>query len=74
VSTTEPSPSVSRTTRLAEAGVSPLGFEGIARRIEWAHEQLKSAAWPEGKPGTYQEVLDVLVAKLRDGKTRDAAE
>jgi 3-hydroxyisobutyrate dehydrogenase-like beta-hydroxyacid dehydrogenase len=59
---------------VAELGLDPLVTEGIARRIEWAHEQLKSAAWPEGKPGTYQEVLDVLVAKLRDGKTRDAAE
>jgi hypothetical protein len=59
---------------VAELGLDPFVTGGIARRIEWAHEQLRNAAWPEGGPGAYQEVLDVLVAKLRDGKTRDAAE
>jgi 3-hydroxyisobutyrate dehydrogenase-like beta-hydroxyacid dehydrogenase len=59
---------------VAELGLDPFVTEGIARRIEWAHERLKGTAWPDGGPGTYQEVLDVLVAGLRDGKKRDAAE
>jgi 3-hydroxyisobutyrate dehydrogenase-like beta-hydroxyacid dehydrogenase len=59
---------------VAEIGLDPLVTEAIARRIEWAHEQLKGAVWKTGKPETYQEVLDVLVAKLRDNKKRDAAE
>jgi 3-hydroxyisobutyrate dehydrogenase-like beta-hydroxyacid dehydrogenase len=59
---------------VSELGFDPLVTEGIARRIEWAHERLKGAVWPEGGPRTYQEVLDVLVKDLRDGKTRDAAE
>jgi 3-hydroxyisobutyrate dehydrogenase-like beta-hydroxyacid dehydrogenase len=59
---------------VAELGLDPFVTEGIARRIEWAHEQLNGSTWPAGAPDTYQEVLDVLVAKLRDGKTKDAAE
>jgi 3-hydroxyisobutyrate dehydrogenase-like beta-hydroxyacid dehydrogenase len=59
---------------VAELGLDPFVTEGIARRIEWAHERLMGAAWPDGGPATYQEVLDVLVAGLRDGKERDAAE
>jgi 3-hydroxyisobutyrate dehydrogenase-like beta-hydroxyacid dehydrogenase len=59
---------------VAELGLDPFVTEGIARRIEWAHERLKGTAWPGGGPATYQEVLDVLVAELRDGKKRDAAE
>jgi 3-hydroxyisobutyrate dehydrogenase-like beta-hydroxyacid dehydrogenase len=59
---------------VAELGLDPFVTEGIARRIEWAHEQLKDAKWPKGKPQTYQEVLQVLEAKLAQSKKRDAAE
>jgi 3-hydroxyisobutyrate dehydrogenase-like beta-hydroxyacid dehydrogenase len=59
---------------VAELGLDPLVTKGIARRIEWAHERLKGAEWPGGKPTSYGEVLDVLEAALRNDKTRDAAE
>jgi 3-hydroxyisobutyrate dehydrogenase-like beta-hydroxyacid dehydrogenase len=59
---------------VAELGLDPFVTEGIARRIEWAHQQLKDATWANGKPETYEEVLDVLDAKLSQTKKRDAAE
>jgi 3-hydroxyisobutyrate dehydrogenase-like beta-hydroxyacid dehydrogenase len=59
---------------VAELGLDPFVTEGIARRIEWAHRQLKDVTWPKGKPETYQEVLDVLEGALAQGKKRDAAE
>lgn len=59
---------------VAELGLDPFVTEGIARRIEWAHEQLKDATWRDGRPTTYEEVLDVLEAKLAASKKRDAAE
>jgi 3-hydroxyisobutyrate dehydrogenase-like beta-hydroxyacid dehydrogenase len=59
---------------VAELGLEPLVTEGIARRIEWAHQQLKDVKWPQGKPQTYDEVLQVLEAKLSESKKRDAAE
>jgi len=59
---------------VAELGLDPFVTEGIARRIEWAHQQLKDATWTNGKPETYEEVLDVLEAKLAQTKKRDAAE
>jgi len=59
---------------VAELGLDPFVTEGIARRIQWAHEQLNGVEFPGGKPTTYQEVLDVLEAKLAASKRRDAAE
>lgn len=59
---------------VAELGLDPFVTEGIARRIEWAHEQLKDVTWPNGKPQTYEEVLQVLEATLAQSKKRDAAE
>ena len=63
---------------VAELGLDPFVTEGIARRIEWAHEQLKDAKWAKGRPETYEEVLDVLEAALRTEKQKqnkqDAAE
>jgi 3-hydroxyisobutyrate dehydrogenase-like beta-hydroxyacid dehydrogenase len=59
---------------VAELGLDPFVTEGIARRIEWAHEQLKNAKWPNGTPQTYEEVLVVLEAKLAQARKRDAAE
>ena len=59
---------------VAELGLDPFVTDGIARRIEWAHEQLKDTKWRDGKPSTYEEVLDVLEAKLAAAKKRDAAE
>jgi 3-hydroxyisobutyrate dehydrogenase-like beta-hydroxyacid dehydrogenase len=59
---------------VAELGLDPFVTEGIARRIQWAHEQLKDAKWPPGAPQTYNEVLAVLEAKLAQSKKRDAAE
>ena len=59
---------------VAELGLDPFVTEGIARRIEWAQQHLKGAEWKNGKPETYQEVLDVLVAAVREQKKRDAAE
>ena len=59
---------------VAELGLDPFVTEGIARRLEWAHEQLKDAKWRGGRPTTYDEVLDVLAAKLAQSKKRDAAE
>lgn len=59
---------------VAELGLEPFVTEGIARRIEWAHEQLKGVEFPDGKPKTYEEVLDVLEARLARSKRRDAAE
>jgi 3-hydroxyisobutyrate dehydrogenase-like beta-hydroxyacid dehydrogenase len=59
---------------VAELGLEPFVTQGIARRIEWAHEQLKDATWPKDKPLTYDEVLQVLEAKLAQSKKRDAAE
>jgi 3-hydroxyisobutyrate dehydrogenase-like beta-hydroxyacid dehydrogenase len=59
---------------VAELGLDPFVTEGIARRIEWAHEQLRDAKWPKGGPQTYDEVLAVLEAKLAQSKKRDAAE
>lgn len=58
---------------VAELGLEPFVTEGIARRIEWATEALKGATFAGGKPQTYEEVLDVLTAKLAE-KKRDAAE
>lgn len=59
---------------VAELGLDPFVTEGIARRIEWAHERLKDTQFGEGGPQTYREVLDVLEAALREQKKRDAAE
>jgi 3-hydroxyisobutyrate dehydrogenase-like beta-hydroxyacid dehydrogenase len=59
---------------VAELGLEPLVTEGIARRIEWAHEQLKDVTWPAGEPRSYEEVLSVLEAKLGPSKKRQAAE
>lgn len=59
---------------VVELGLDPFVTEGIARRIEWAHERLKDTKWSGGKPTTYQEVLDVLEASLNKDKSRDAAE
>jgi 3-hydroxyisobutyrate dehydrogenase-like beta-hydroxyacid dehydrogenase len=59
---------------VAELGLDPFVTEGIARRIEWAHQQLKGVEFPGGKPKSYEEVLDVLEAKLAASKKRDAAE
>jgi 3-hydroxyisobutyrate dehydrogenase-like beta-hydroxyacid dehydrogenase len=57
-----------------ELGLDPFVTEGIARRIEWSHSKLKDVKWANGKPETYEEVLDVLEAALRAEKKRDAAE
>jgi 3-hydroxyisobutyrate dehydrogenase-like beta-hydroxyacid dehydrogenase len=59
---------------VAELGLEPFVTEGIAKRIEWAHEQLKGAKWAKGTPQTYDEVLQVLEEKLARSKKRDAAE
>lgn len=59
---------------VAELGLDPFVTEGIARRIDWAHQQLKDVTWAGGKPTTYEEVLDVLEAKLALAKKRNAAE
>lgn len=59
---------------VAELGLDPFVTQGIARRIEWAHERLKGTSWPGGKPTTYQEVLEVLESSLHKEKTPDAAE
>jgi 3-hydroxyisobutyrate dehydrogenase-like beta-hydroxyacid dehydrogenase len=59
---------------VAELGLEPFVTEGIARRIAWATEALKDAKFAAGKPQDYQEVLDVLVARLAADKKRDAAE
>ena len=59
---------------VAELGLEPFVTEGIAKRIDWAHEQLKGAKWAKGTPQTYEEVLQVLEAKLTQSKKRDAAE
>ena len=60
---------------VAELGLDPVLTSAIARRIEWAHQQLKDVRWPEGGPKSYQEVLAAIEAKLlaRGGK-REAAE
>jgi 3-hydroxyisobutyrate dehydrogenase-like beta-hydroxyacid dehydrogenase len=60
---------------VAELGLDPLVTSAIARRIEWAHQQLKDVRWPEGGPKSYQEVLAAIEAKLsaKVGK-REAAE
>lgn len=59
-----------------ELGLDPFVTEGIAKRIEWSYAQLKDAKWAKGRPGTYEEVLDVLEAALRTEKQKkqDAAE
>jgi 3-hydroxyisobutyrate dehydrogenase-like beta-hydroxyacid dehydrogenase len=59
---------------VAELGLEPFVTEGIAKRIDWAHEQLKGAKWAKGTPQAYEEVLQVLEAKLAQSKKRDAAE
>jgi 3-hydroxyisobutyrate dehydrogenase-like beta-hydroxyacid dehydrogenase len=59
---------------VAELGLEPFVTEGIAKRIDWAHQQLKGAKWAKGTPQTYEEVLQVLEAKLAQSKKRDAAE
>lgn len=59
---------------VAELGLDPFVTEGIARRIEWAHQKLKDVTWANGKPETYEEVLDVLEATLAQTTKRDAAE
>jgi 3-hydroxyisobutyrate dehydrogenase-like beta-hydroxyacid dehydrogenase len=57
-----------------ELGLDPFVTEGIARRIEWSYAKLKDAQWANGRPETYEEVLDVLEAALRAEKKQDAAE
>jgi 3-hydroxyisobutyrate dehydrogenase-like beta-hydroxyacid dehydrogenase len=59
---------------VAELGLDPFVTEGIAKRIEWAHEQFKDVKFPGGKPSTYKEVLEVLEAALRAQKKQAAAE
>ena len=60
---------------VAELGLDPLVTSAIARRIEWAHEQLKDVRWPEGGPKNYEEVLAAIEAKLlAQGGKREAAE
>lgn len=50
---------------LRAIGVDPIMAEATARRQDWsARLDLKSHFGPEG-PGTYQEVLDVLLARSR---------
>ena len=49
---------------VAELGLDPFVTEGIAKRIEWAHEQLKGAKWAKGAPQASEEVLQVMEAKL----------
>jgi 3-hydroxyisobutyrate dehydrogenase-like beta-hydroxyacid dehydrogenase len=57
---------------VAELGLDPILTKAIARRIEWAHEQLRDARWPEGGPKSYDEVLAVIEAKFFN--KREAAE
>ena len=60
---------------VAELGLDPVLTSAIARRIEWAHQQLKDVRWPEGGPNSYQEVLAAIEAKLlAQGGKREAAE
>ena len=59
---------------IEELGLDPHVTRGIARRIEWAHEQLRGVQWPEGGPKSYEEVLDVLERALTRSKQWDAAE
>jgi 3-hydroxyisobutyrate dehydrogenase-like beta-hydroxyacid dehydrogenase len=58
---------------LAELGLDPIVTSAIARRIEWAHQQLRDVRWPEGGPKSYEEVLAVIEAKFFANK-REAAE
>jgi 3-hydroxyisobutyrate dehydrogenase-like beta-hydroxyacid dehydrogenase len=57
-----------------ELGLDPFVTEGIAKRIEWSYAKLKDAKWAQGRPETYEEVLDILEAALRAEKKQDAAE
>jgi len=57
---------------VAELGLDPILTSAIARRIEWAHQQLKDVRWPEGGPKSYEEVLAVIEAKFFN--KREAAE
>ena len=60
---------------VAELGLDPVLTSAIARRIEWAHQQLKDMRWPEGGPKSYEEVLAAIEAKLpAQGGKREAAE
>jgi 3-hydroxyisobutyrate dehydrogenase-like beta-hydroxyacid dehydrogenase len=59
---------------LAELGLEPFVTDGIARRIEWAHRQLKDMRWPAGEPKGYADILDALAAKLAARRKREAAE
>jgi 3-hydroxyisobutyrate dehydrogenase-like beta-hydroxyacid dehydrogenase len=57
---------------VAELGLDPILTSAIAKRIEWAHQQLKDVRWPEGGPKSYEEVLAVIEAKFFN--KREAAE
>jgi hypothetical protein len=57
---------------VAELGLDPILTSAIARRIEWAHQQLKDVRWPEGGPKSYDEVLAVIEARFFN--KREAAE
>ena len=60
---------------VAELGLDPILTSAIARRIEWAHEQLKDVRWPAGAPKSYEEVLAAIEEKiLAGGGKREAAE
>ncbi len=60
---------------VAELGLDPILTSAIARRIEWAHEQLKDVRWPAGGPRSYEEVLAAIEAKYFAGSgKREAAE
>jgi len=57
---------------VAELGLDPILTSAIARRIEWAHQQLKDMRWPDGGPKSYEEVLAAIEAKFFS--KREAAE
>ena len=59
---------------VAELGLDPVLTSAIARRIEWAHRQLKDVRWPEGGPKSYEEVLAAIEEKLlAKGDSKSAA-
>lgn len=59
---------------VAELGLDPFVTAGIAARIEWAHELLKDAEWPDGAPKDYEEVLAIIETKFFAGRESEAAE
>jgi 3-hydroxyisobutyrate dehydrogenase-like beta-hydroxyacid dehydrogenase len=59
---------------VAELGLDPHFTAGVAKRIEWAHQQLKDVRWPNGEPKSYEEVLAVIEAKFFGRGKQEAAE